>query len=62
MVFYEIDDIVLLVEGGLCSDPRKLDRVKLEFSATFPWLGEERNRNEGIEVFGRPEGVHHPAG
>lgn len=34
-----------------CSDPRKLDRLKLEFSATFPWLGEERNRNEGIEVF-----------
>jgi len=21
-----------------------LDRLKLEFSATFPWLGEERNR------------------
>ena len=41
MEFYEIDDIVLLVEGGLCSDPRKLDRMKPEFSATFPWLGEE---------------------
>ena len=27
-----------------CSDPRKLDRLTLEFSATSPGLGEERNR------------------
>ena len=26
--------------------------MKLEFSATLSWLGEERNRNEGIEVHG----------
>ena len=45
-----------------CSDPSKLDRLRLEFSATIPWLGEERNCNEGIEVFGRAEGVHHQAG
>ena len=34
----------------VCSDPRKLDHLRQEFSATFPWRGEERNRNEGIEV------------
>jgi transposase InsO family protein len=34
----------------------------MEFSATLSWLGEERNRNEGIKVFGRAEGVHHQAG
>ncbi len=33
-----------------CFDPSKQDRLRLEFSATIPWLGEERKRNEGIEV------------
>ena len=27
-----------------CSDPGELARLKLGFSATFPWLGEERNQ------------------
>ena len=33
-----------------CSDPSKLDRLRLEFSATIPWLGEERNCNEGTSA------------
>jgi len=36
----------------LIRDPT-LGRRMLEFSATFSWPGEERNRTEGIEVFGR---------
>ena len=40
-----------------CSEPRKLDRFWLEFSAIIPWLGGAEN-DEGLEIFGRPEGVH----
>jgi hypothetical protein len=36
--------------------------LKLEFSATLSRLGEERNRDEGEQIFGRAEGVHHQAG
>lgn len=36
--------------------------MKLEFSATLYWLGEERNRDEGEQFLGRAEGVHHQAG
>ena len=42
------------------SEPLKLDRFWLEFSAVIPWLGGADN-DEGIEVFGRPEGVHSQA-
>ena len=45
----------------MCSEPRKLDRFWLEFSALIPWLGGAES-DEGIEVFGRPEGVHSEAG
>ena len=31
-----------------------------EFSALFPWLGGAES-DEGLEVFGRPEGVHSEA-
>ena len=33
----------------------------LEFSAVIPWLGGAES-DEGIEIFGRPEGVHSEAG
>jgi len=45
-----------------CSDPQKLDRSELEFSAVFFRLGEGAESHEGIEVFGRAEGVHTEAG
>ena len=44
-----------------CSEPRKLDRFWLEFSAVIPRLGGAES-DEGIEIFGRPEGVHSEAG
>jgi hypothetical protein len=37
-----------------CSEPLKLDRFWLEFSAPIPRLGGAEN-DEGLEVFGRPE-------
>ncbi len=37
-----------------CSEPAKLDRFWLEFSAAIPRLGGAES-DEGIEVFGRPE-------
>jgi putative transposase len=40
-----------------CSEAAKLDRFWLEFSAVIPWLGGAEN-NEGLEVFGCPEGIH----
>ena len=33
-------------ENRHCSARCKLDRLKLEFSVRFPWLGEERNRKK----------------
>src|ERR1700720_2621126 len=39
-----------------CSEPRKLDRFWLEFSAVIPWLGGAES-DDGLEVFGRPVGV-----
>jgi hypothetical protein len=44
----------------LCSEAAKLDRFWLESSALIPWLGGAQ-RDEGIEVFGRPEGVYSQA-
>ena len=44
-----------------CSEPRKSDRFWLEFSAVIPRLGGAES-DEGIEIFGRPEGVHSQAG
>jgi hypothetical protein len=44
-----------------CSEAAKLDRFWLEFSAVIPWLGEAES-DEGIEVFGRPEGIHSQTG
>jgi hypothetical protein len=40
-----------------CSEAGILDRFWLEFSAVIPRLGGAES-NEGIEIFGRPEGVH----
>ncbi len=48
------------MESG-CSEPRKLDRFWLEFSAVIPWLGGAES-DESIEIFGCPEGVHSEAG
>jgi hypothetical protein len=45
----------------VCSEPLKLDRFWLEFSAVISWLGGAES-DEGLEVFGRPEGVHFEAG
>ena len=42
------------------SEPTKLDRFWLEFSAPIPWLGGAES-DEGLEVFGRPEGVYFEA-
>jgi hypothetical protein len=44
----------------LCSEAAKLDRFWLESSASIPWLGGAES-DEGIEIFGRPEGVHSQA-
>ena len=44
-----------------CSEPRKLDRFWLEFSAVIPRLGGAES-DESIEIFGCPEGVHSEAG
>ena len=44
-----------------CSETGILDRFWLEFSAVIPGLGGAES-NEGIAVFGRPEGVHLEAG
>ena len=49
----------LLASSG-CSEPTKLDRFWLEFSAPIPWLGGAES-DEGLEVFGRPEGVYSEA-
>jgi hypothetical protein len=46
--------------GHNCSEPTKLDRFWLEFSAPIPWLGGAES-DEGLEVFGRPEGVYSEA-
>jgi putative transposase len=43
-----------------CSEPAKLDRFWLESSASIPRLGGAES-DEGLEVFGRPEGVHFEA-
>jgi hypothetical protein len=40
-----------------CSEAAKLDRFWLEFSAADSRLGGAES-DEGIEVFGRPEGVY----
>ena len=40
----------------MCSETAKLDRFWLESSAPIPWLGGAES-NEGLEVFGRSEGV-----
>jgi hypothetical protein len=48
------------MEDWRCSEPAKLDRFWLEFSAVIPWLGGAES-NEGIEVFGGAEGVHSQA-
>jgi hypothetical protein len=45
----------------VCSEAGILDRFWLEFSAVIPWLGGAESY-EGIEVFGRPEGVHSQTG
>jgi putative transposase len=37
-----------------CSEPSKLDRLRLEFSAMIPWLGGAES-DEGLEVFGRAQ-------
>jgi putative transposase len=44
-----------------CSEPGILDRFWLEFSVVIPWLGGAEN-DEGVEVFGCPEGIHTEAG
>ena len=44
-----------------CSEPAKLDRFWLEFSAVSPRLGGAES-DEGFEVFGCPEGIHTQAG
>ena len=49
------------METAACSEPTKLDRFWLEFSAVIPWLGGAKN-DEGLEVFEHPEGVHPEAG
>ena len=46
--------------GHNCSEPTKLDRFWLEFSAPIPWLGGAES-DEGLEIFGRPEGVYSQA-
>lgn len=43
------------------SDPLKLDRFWLEFSACDSLPGNGAESDESIEVFGRAEGVHHQA-
>ena len=47
--------------GLACSEAAKLDRFWLEFSVLIPWLGGAEN-DEGLAIFGRPEGVHPEAG
>ena len=45
-----------------CSDPRFLCHLRLEFSVIDSLAGRRSGIDEGIEVYGRPEGVHHQAG
>jgi putative transposase len=45
---------------GKLYETSKLDRFWLEFSALIPWLGGAES-DEGLEVFGRPEGVYSEA-
>ena len=45
------------MQQTVCSEAANLDRFWLEFSALIPWLGGAES-DEGLEVFGRPEGVH----
>jgi hypothetical protein len=44
-----------------CSEAAKLDRFWLEFSVVIPRLGGAES-DEGLEIFGRPEGVYSQAG
>jgi hypothetical protein len=46
--------------GRHCSGAGILDRFWLEFSAVIPWLGGAES-DEGLEVFGRAEGVYSEA-
>jgi len=45
----------------MCSETAKLDRFWVEFSAVIPRLGGAES-DEGLEVFGRPEGVYSQTG
>ena len=45
------------LQKAYCSETLKLDRFWREFSAVIAWLG-GAEIDEGLEVFGRPEGVH----
>jgi hypothetical protein len=50
-----------IISDWVCSEAAKLDLFWLEFSAVIPRPGGAES-NEGIEVFGGPEGVHSQAG
>jgi hypothetical protein len=49
-----------VVPAPIALSPQKLDRFWLESSASIPRLGGAES-DEGLEVFGRPEGVHFEA-
>jgi hypothetical protein len=50
-----------LIRGENCSETAKLDRFWVEFSVVIPRLGGAES-DEGLEIFGRAEGVHSQAG
>ena len=52
--------ITINAENAGCSEPLKQDLFWLEFSAMIPRPGGAES-NEGLEVFGRPEGVYSQA-
>ncbi|MGB6538618.1 MAG: hypothetical protein WBF58_21965 [Xanthobacteraceae bacterium] len=57
----EAENAALRQQLIVCSEPHKLDRFWLEFSAVIPRLGGAES-DEGFEVFGRPEGVYTQTG
>ena len=52
---------VLAKEGALICSPKIGPFGARVFRGIFPWLGGVED-DESLEVFGRPKGVHSPAG
>lgn len=60
-LFNAVSREAFFAAGAECSAPKKLDRFGLEFPVFWNLAG-RRQKDAGIEVHGRAEGVHYQAG